>query len=111
MPARGLSEIVLIVSDVAVSACFYRDVVGLTPVKPAEEDWAWFWMGEPGEPQRLAVHKGSLLFEEYSPYPEGERWGRVHFALLMPEPDLAVALERVKAHGVEVYGPTHSRSG
>ncbi len=105
MSSRGLSEIVLIVNDVAGSARFYREVVGLIPVMPAEEDWAWFWTGEPGQLQRLAVHKGSLLFEECSPFPEGERWGRVHFALLMPEADLAAALERVRSHGVTIYGP------
>ncbi len=106
MSSRGLSEIVLIVGDVAEAARFYREVVGLIPVKEAEEDWAWFWMGEPGKPQRLAVHKGSLLFEEYSPYPEGQRWGRVHFALLVSPEDIDSALQRVKSHGVDVYGPT-----
>ena len=106
MSSLGFSEIVLIVNDVAESARFYREVVGLVPAKPEEEDWAWFWAGEPGQPQRLAVHRGSLLFEEHSPYPPGERWGRVHFALLVPRTELDAALERVKGRGVTVYGPT-----
>ncbi len=105
MSSQGLSEIVLVVNDVARAAHFYREAVGLIPVKEAEDDWAWFWMGEPGVPQRLAVHKGSLLFEEYSPFPAGERWGPVHFAFHVASENLKDALERVRAHGVAVYGP------
>jgi catechol 2,3-dioxygenase-like lactoylglutathione lyase family enzyme len=105
--SRGLSELVLIVSDVQRSAAFYRDVVGLVPEKEPSEEWAWFWAGEPGVRQRLAVHRGSLLFEEHSPLPEGERWGRVHFALEVPADRLEAAAEHVRKRGVEVYGPTH----
>lgn len=106
MFSAGMSEIVLVVADVAKAARFYREVVRLIPVKEAEENWAWFWMGEPGQPQRLAVHTGSLLFEEYSPYPPGDRWGRVHFALLVPQQQIESAVQHVKSQGVEVYGPT-----
>jgi catechol 2,3-dioxygenase-like lactoylglutathione lyase family enzyme len=78
---RGLSELVLIVADVPRSAAFYRDVVGLIPETGPTEEWAWFWAGAVGEAQRLAVHKGPLLFEEHSPRPPGARFGNVHFAL------------------------------
>jgi catechol 2,3-dioxygenase-like lactoylglutathione lyase family enzyme len=107
MFSRGLSELVLIVSDVLRSAAFYRDVVGLTPEREPSEEWAWFWAGEPGVHQRLALHRGSLLFEEHSPHPEGRRWGQVHFALEVPAASLEEAARHVRAVGVEVYGPTH----
>jgi catechol-2,3-dioxygenase len=101
----GLAELVLIVADVPAASRFYREVVGLTPETEANDAWAWFWAGEPGVPQRLALHKGVLLFEEHSPYPLGERWGRVHFALLTPRDRLEPAVEHVRSHRVEVYGP------
>jgi catechol 2,3-dioxygenase-like lactoylglutathione lyase family enzyme len=103
--SRGLAEIVLVVENVAVSARFYEEVVGLTPRSRTGDEWAWFWAAEEGEPQSLAVHRGTLLFEEHSPYPEGERFGRIHFALNVARDDLEDAAERVRAHGVEVYGP------
>ena len=46
-----------------------------------------------------------LLLEEHSPYPEGERFGRVHYAFDVAPPDLEGAVERVRSAGVEVYGP------
>jgi catechol 2,3-dioxygenase-like lactoylglutathione lyase family enzyme len=102
--STGLAELVLIVADVSAAARFYRDVVGLEPETEADDAWAWFFAGEPGRPQRIALHKGSLLFEGHSPHREGERFGQVHFALEVPRDEEAV--ERVRAHGVEVYGPT-----
>lgn len=104
MPS-GLSEIVLIVADVPAAAAFYRDVVGLIPCTPTSESWAWFWSGEPGSQQRLALHRGRLLFEEHSPLPEGRRFGPIHFALNVPRPELQQAVDRVKRAGVKVHGP------
>jgi catechol 2,3-dioxygenase-like lactoylglutathione lyase family enzyme len=107
MSTRGLAEIVLIVEDVPKATAFYRDVVGLELEHEADEAWAWFWAGQPGEPQRLALHKGTLLFEGQSPHPEGERWGNVHYAFHVAAEDLEAAVDRVKAAGVDVYGPVH----
>jgi catechol-2,3-dioxygenase len=90
---------------VPASARFYREVVGLEPHREASESWAWFWAGEPGVAQRLAVHRGPLLHEEHSPLADGERFGRVHFALDVPRERLERAVENVRRHGVEVYGP------
>lgn len=104
---RGLSELVLIVSDVARAADFYRDVVGLLPETQATSEWAWFWAGEPGQRQRLAVHKGPLLFEDQSPYPPKERFGRVHFALEVPGSEIAAATARVRRAGVPLWGPVY----
>jgi catechol 2,3-dioxygenase-like lactoylglutathione lyase family enzyme len=104
----GLSEIVLIVQDVRASARFYRDVVGLVPETEADDEWAWFWAGPPGQAQRVALHKGSLLFEDMSPLPEGERWGQVHYAFNVPWENLEAAVDHVREQGVKVYGPVHS---
>ena len=105
MSSRGLSEIVLIVDDVRKAADFYERVVGLVPESDADDEWAWFWAGRPGQAQRVALHKGTLLFEGQSPHPEGERWGNVHYAFDVAPEDLAAAVERVRSAGVEVFGP------
>jgi catechol 2,3-dioxygenase-like lactoylglutathione lyase family enzyme len=107
MFSKGLSEIVLIVEDVRKAARFYQEAVGLAPEMAADDHWAWFWAGAPGRAQRIALHKGSLLFEEHSPLPEGERWGQVHFALEVPREELEAAVAHLQEKGVEVYGPTH----
>jgi len=105
MSSLGLAEIVLVVEDVPAAARFYEDVVGLTPEQEPSDEWAWFWAGKEGVQQRIALHRGSLLFEEHSPYPEGERFGRVHFAFEVAREGLDVAVGRVRSAGVEVYGP------
>ena len=104
--SNGFSELVLVVENVRASATFYRDVVGLAVEREADENWAWFWAGAPGRSQRLALHHGSLRFEEHSPRPEGRRWGQVHFALHVARIDLEAAVEHVRSSGVEVLGPT-----
>jgi catechol 2,3-dioxygenase-like lactoylglutathione lyase family enzyme len=101
----GVSEIVLIVEDVARSAEFYENVVGLEPVSRTGDEWAWFDTGAQ-QHQRLAVHKGSLLHEEHSPHPEGHRFGTVHFAFEVPRQRFDEAVEHVRSKGVPVYGPT-----
>jgi catechol 2,3-dioxygenase-like lactoylglutathione lyase family enzyme len=105
LTSRGLAELVLVVDDVPAAARFYRDVVGLTPESEVSDDWAWFWAGEEGTPQRVALHRGPLLFEEKSPLPEGERFGRVHFAFEVARADLDAAVDRVRTAGVELHGP------
>ena len=72
----------------------------------ASEDWAWFWSGEPEKSARIALHRGSLLFEEHSPRSEGERWGRVHYAFQVSRAKLSEATAHVRSKGVAVYGPT-----
>ena len=92
----GLAELVLIVEDVPRAADFYREVVGLEPESPADEEWAWFFAGAADRSQRIALHKGSLLFEEHSPHPEGQRFGNVHFALEVPRGRLDEAVAHVR---------------
>jgi catechol 2,3-dioxygenase-like lactoylglutathione lyase family enzyme len=105
MTSLGLSELVLIVEDVPKAARFYEEVVGLTVEHVTGDEWAWFWAGKAGEKQRIALHRGSLLFEEHSPLPEDERFGHVHFAFEVARDELDEALDRVHRAGVEVYGP------
>ncbi len=101
----GFAEVVLIVGDVRRAARFYREVVGLSPMTEADDEWAWFWTGRPKESPRVALHKGKLLFEEHSPHPEGARWGHVHYALTVPRDRLDAALQEVRRHSIELYGP------
>jgi catechol-2,3-dioxygenase len=107
MFSSGISELVLVVKDVRSSARFYEEVVGLMPEKEADDEWAWFWAGPPGEAQRIALRKGPLLFERHSPRPEGERWGAVHYAFEVAQDRLDDAVEHVRLKGLEVYGPVN----
>ena len=106
MHFNGISEIVLIVKDVRASARFYQEVVGLEPMTEADDEWAWFWSGRPDHSARVAVHKGTLLHEQHSPHPQGERWGHVHYAFEVSPEHIDEALDVVRRAGVEVYGPT-----
>jgi catechol 2,3-dioxygenase-like lactoylglutathione lyase family enzyme len=103
--SRGLSELVLIVEDVPKAAEFYESVVGLELEHRTDDTWAWFFAGAGDRRQRLALHRGPLMFEEHSPHPEGDRFGRVHFAFDVARDELEANVERVRAAGVEVYGP------
>lgn len=103
--SQGFAEIVLIVADVLAAAKFYRDVVGLVPQTETDMEWAWFWSGEPGKTQRLALHCGPLLFEEHSPLPPSQRFGQVHYALAVKRADLERAVGKARAAGIAVYGP------
>jgi catechol 2,3-dioxygenase-like lactoylglutathione lyase family enzyme len=105
MSSLGLSELVLIVEDVPSAADFYEHVVGLELEHRTGDEWAWFFAGSSDRKQRVALHRGPLMFEEHSPYPEGERFGRVHFAFEVPRDELESEAARVRAAGVEVYGP------
>lgn len=105
MASLGLSELVLVVKDVAVAARFYREVVGLVPEREATGEWAWFWAGRPGRRQRLGITRGPLMFEESSPRPPGLRFGPAHFAFEVERADLKKEAARVAAFGAAVMGP------
>jgi len=104
MNVKGFSEIVLIVKEIPTSKRFYESVVGLT-IESSDKDWVWFYVGDRNGNQRLAIHKGKLLFEEKSPLPEGKRWGQIHFAFEVDRKKIVQAIEKVKSQGVEIYGP------
>lgn len=107
--AKGLSEIVLIVEDVARAAAFYRDVVGLSPIAEPSDSWAWFWAGSPGQSQHLAVHTGSLGYAEESPRGGGPSWGDIHFAFEVDPADMDGAVAHVRSCGVAVLWPRRPR--
>ena len=104
MNVKGFSEIVLIVKDIPKSKKFYEDVVGLS-VENSDKEWVWFYVGDRKGNQRLAIHKGKLLFEEKSPLPEGKRWGQIYFAFEVARDNLELAIEKVRSNGTEIYGP------
>jgi catechol-2,3-dioxygenase len=53
------------------------------------------------------LHKGSLLFEGQPALPSGERWGQIHYAFNVPRARLEEAVQHVRRHDVEVYGPVY----
>ena len=105
MLSAGIHEIVLVVKDIGEAVRFYRDVIGLTLRGEPSEEWASFATISPELPQWLGLRNGSLLYEEYSPRPAGQRFGPVHFALQAQANSLRQFLENARSHGVEVYGP------
>ncbi len=107
MLVKGFAELVLVVKDVAKAAEFYKVVVGLEPLSEPRDDWAWFWVGDPKNDEKLALTNNALLFEEHSPHPEGNRWGNIHFALQVDSVNLETAIENVREHKIEVFGPQH----
>lgn len=105
MKIKGISEIVLIVKDVKKSAKFYGSIIGLKSQRKADHEWAWFWVGNPEQKQRLALHKGKLLFEEYSPHPKKRRWGHIHYAFNVSSKNLNSLVKNIKKKGIKIYGP------
>jgi catechol 2,3-dioxygenase-like lactoylglutathione lyase family enzyme len=98
-PPDGISEVILVVEDVARSVAFYRDVVGLLPERIGSPKFAWFWAGPAGRSQRIGITTGPLS------YGAAHCGGPQHFAFGTSRgriPDLKAALERA---GLEVEGP------
>lgn len=99
IPARGISEIILVVKSVARSVEFYRDVVGLIPDTLSNPTFAWFWAGPPGTAQRIGITEKPLSFGA------AHVKGPHHFAFGTEReriPELKKALE---ARGIQVEGP------
>lgn len=107
MAKPQMFELVLTVRDAQAATAFYRDAVGLEPIGDFGPGWGSFWVGDKAENRWLGLREGSLMFEEHSPLPEGRRFGPVHYAFKLPEAQKEAALERLRAHGVEVLGPEH----
>lgn len=97
--SRGISEIVLTVSDVAKAVAFYRDVVGLRVDNSLDENWCWLWAGPPGMPQRIGLTTGPLSYGVEHVH------GPVHFALRIAPEELDAAITELKAKGIEIEGP------
>lgn len=98
-PPHGISEVILVVKDVARSLAFYRDVVGLQVDNEGNPKFAWLWAGSPGVQQRIGITAGPLSFGA------SHIKGPQHFAFGTENAridELKAALER---EGVEVEGP------
>ncbi len=105
MRCAGIHEIVLVVKDIPRAVAFYRDVIGLILRADPSDDWASFATVSAENPQWLGLRKGDLLYEQFSPRPEGARFGPVHFAFQSLEPFPEPFLKNAESHGVKVYGP------
>ncbi len=102
-PPHGISEVILVVQDVARSLAFYRDVVGLRVDNEGNAKFAWLWAGPPGLEQRIGITAGPLSFGA------AHVKGPQHFAFGTEDArieELKAALER---QGVEVEGPVEFR--
>ena len=97
-PLLGISEIILVVADVARSVAFYRDVVGL-PVDHLGEKFAWFWAGPPGRSQRIGITTGPLSFGA------AHVKGPQHFAFGTERSRIPELKQALEAKGLEVEGP------
>jgi len=98
-PARGISEVILVVQDVERSKRFYRDVVGLIGERLDSSKFVWFWAGAPGHSQRIGITTGPLSFGA-----EHVR-GPQHFAFGTERSRIPALKAGLEAHGLEVLGP------
>ena len=95
----GLSELILRVRDVARSAAFYRDVVGLALESEPSGSWAWLWTGAPGERPRLGLTSKPLS------YGAAHCGGPAHFAIAVARDAIAGEKARIESLGIPVEGP------
>jgi len=98
-PARGLSELILVVKSVAASVAFYRDVVGLIPDNLSNPTFAWFWAGRPGDQQRIGITEKPLSFGA------AHVKGPHHFAFGTDRSRIEELKKALEAKGLEVEGP------
>ena len=99
IPLRGISEIILVVSDVARSVAFYRDVVGLLPDDLGSPKFAWFWAGPEGASQRIGITAGPLS------YGAAHVKGSQHFAFGTERSRIPGLKKALEAQGLTVEGP------
>ncbi len=102
---RELGHLVLYVTDVSLSAAFYRDILGWRQILP-----------KPGEPfVGMAAFSGGRTHHELllievgrgaQPIPAGRRVGMYHFGLKVgdSDDDLRAVLHRIQQAGVTVLG-------
>ncbi len=101
---HSISELVLKVRDIRAGVEFYRNLLGLQLEEPFSDDWAWFKLSD-NPPQRFALRKGTLLFEEHSPRVAEERFGPVHFAFQVDRSELEATTARLRDAGIDLHGP------
>lgn len=98
-PPHGISEVILVVQDVARSLAFYRDVVGLAVENDGNQRFAWCWAGTPGRQQRVGITTGPLSFGA------AHVKGPQHFAFGVENARIDELKRALERHGLEVEGP------
>lgn len=102
-PANGISEIILVVPDVAATFAFYRDVVGLAVDDDSSGKFKWLWAGAPGRAQRIGITAGPLSFGA------AHCGGPQHFAFGVERGRIPELKSRLESHGLDVEGPVEFR--
>jgi len=97
-PVRGISELVLEVTDLDAARRFYRDVLGFEETLYGEgaEGRYWYLVGETA---RLGV------WTEQVGLAGGRGGAHVHYAFNVPDEEIDGLSERIEAAGAEVEGP------
>ena len=86
-PTHGISEVILVVEDVARSLAFYRDVVGLAVENDGNQRFAW------------CITTGPLSFGA------SHVKGPQHFAFGVENARIDELKRALERHGLEVEGP------
>jgi catechol 2,3-dioxygenase-like lactoylglutathione lyase family enzyme len=97
-PVRGISELVLEVSDLDAARVFYRDVLGFEETLYGEgaEGRYWYLVGETA---RLG------LWTEQVGLAGGRGGSHVHYAFNVEDPEIDRLKQRIESAGAEVEGP------
>lgn len=102
-PPYGISEIILVVSDVPRSLAFYRDVVGLIVDEASNPGFVWLWAGPPGKRQRIGITDGPLSFGA------AHVKGPQHFAFGTKKSRIDELKSGLEREGLVVEGPVDFR--
>ena len=89
---RGVYEVAVKVRDLSRSEPFYRDVLGL---EPGYRDDARRWLF-----LRVGGKAGMIVLQQ-----DASEWPLQHFAFTVEDGEIERAAERLRAHGVECFGP------
>jgi catechol 2,3-dioxygenase-like lactoylglutathione lyase family enzyme len=96
IPVSGVSELVLHARDLAAAERFYAEVLGLPVVERWDDPRAAVWVMA-GDRTRIGLwgHEGPGIAR-------GRGGAHVHFAMHIEPADLEPAIERLRAHGLDV---------
>jgi catechol 2,3-dioxygenase-like lactoylglutathione lyase family enzyme len=97
-PVTGISELVLVVSDLDAARRFYRDVLGFEETLYGEgaEGRYWYLVGETA---RLGI------WTEQVGLAGGRGGAHVHYAFSAPDSEIDRLKARIESAGAEVEGP------
>ena len=103
-PVKGISELVLEVSDLDAARTFYREILGFEETLYGEgrEGRYWYLVGETA---RLG------LWTEQIGLAGGRGGAHVHFAFQVPDTEVDRIRKRIEGAGAEVEGPVQLGPG